>query len=279
MVKKEKKDIVEQMAKEIASAKVVAIVDLHTLPASLLHSLRKALKGKGRVIINKTTLLNRALKKAKKDQLSKYTTGEKAILLSDLDPFMLYKKARGNPLKVYAKPEQVAPYDIVVPAGETMLPPGPVLSELKQAGIDARIQGGKIAIGKDSTVAKKGAKITDMMAKALQKLDIRPFELNVSIPAAIEDGILYIEDVLHVDEKEFLGKIGQAHMGAYNLSMEIGYPTKQNIEGMLKKAYRNSRAVGIEQNIALPEFAEELLKKAARQASALESKVGTGSSS
>jgi len=274
VVKNEKKEIVEQMSKDIANAKVVAVVDLHTLPASLLHSLRKEMKGKGKVIINKTTLLNRALKKAKKDQLSKYVTGEKAILLSDLDPFMLYKKARGNPLKVYAKPNQTAPYDIIVPAGETMLPPGPVLSELKQAGVDARIQAGKIAVGKDSTVAKKGVKITDIIAKALQKLDIKPFELNVRIPAAIEGSILYTEDVLHVDEKEFLGKISQVHMGTYALSMEIGYVTKDNIKELLAKAHRNSRAVGIEQNIAVPELMEELLKKAARQASALESKIG-----
>ena len=273
MVKEEKKQIVETLSEEIAAAKVVAVVDLHTLPASLLHSLRKEIKGKGRVIITKTTLLNRALVKAKKDQLAKYVVGEKALLVSDLDPFMLYKKARGNPLKVYAKPDQVAPYDIIVPAGETMLPPGPVLSELKQAGVDARIQAGKIAVAKDSTVAKKGAKITDVIAKALQKLDIRPFELNVSIPAAVEDDVLYTEDVLHVDEKEFLASIQKVHLGAYQLSMEIGYVTKDNVKDMLMKAYRNSRTVGIEQNIAVPELMEELLKKAARQASALSSKV------
>ena len=270
-----KKKRVAEIADDISKAKVVAIVDLHNLPSKLLHSLRKNLKGKAKVIIYKTSLLKRAMKQAKKEKLLEYLKGEKAVLLSDMDPFMLYKRANSQPLKVYAKPGQLAPYDIVVPKGETSLPPGPVLTELKQAGIDARIQSGKIAVGKDSIVAKEGEKIKDAVAKALQKLDIKPFQVMVGIPAAMQEGIVYVEELLNVNQDKFLSNLYSAHRNANALSMEFGYPTKENITQLLTKASRNARNLGIERNIAVPELVSELVKKAARQASGLNAKVGS----
>lgn len=268
-----KKQAAQEVAEQLKDAPVIAVIDLHGLPAVLLHKLRKQTRGDGAVIIKKTSLLQRALKLAGKQKLLDHMKGEKALLIAKENPFALYKKIRSEPLKIYAKPGQTAPDDIIVPAGETMLAPGPVLTELKQAGIDARIAAGKIAVGKDSTVAKKGEPIKDVVAKALQKLDIKPFELNVSIPAVLEGDIVYTADVLHIDEKEFMSKVMGAFLGARALSLEIGYVTKDNIAELITKAYRQARYVGLERDITVPELMEELVKKAARQAAAVGAKV------
>jgi large subunit ribosomal protein L10 len=199
--------------------------------------------------------------------------GEKALIISNTDPFKLYKKMNANPLKVYAKAGQIAPYDIIVPAGETQLPPGPILTELKTAGIDARIQGGKVAVGKDSLVAKKGEPIKDVVAKALQKLDIKPFEVRVHVPMAYEDGIVYNEELLNVDEKKLLSDMAGGFFNARAIAMEIGYITKDTVEPLIQKAYRQARFIGIEKDIMLPELMEELMKKAARQASSVNAVV------
>ena len=45
------------------------------------------------------------------------------------------------------------------------MPAGPALSELKAAGLNVRIQAGKIAIAKDQVVVKKGEVIKDMVPK------------------------------------------------------------------------------------------------------------------
>jgi large subunit ribosomal protein L10 len=268
-----KKQKVEEITKQLSSAKVVAVLDLHTLPNALLHKMRKELKSDAKILIYKTSLLKKALKRAKLDSLLPAMKGEKALVISNLDPFRLYKKMNANPLKVYAKPGQIAPYDLVVPAGETQLPPGPILTELKAAGIDARIQGGKVAVGKDSVVAKKGEVIKDVVAKALQKLDIKPFEVRVHVPLAYEDGIVYNEDLLNVDEKKMLSDVAQGFMNAKSIALEIGYITKDTVEPLIQKAYRQARFVGIEKDIMLPELMEELMKKAVRQANAVNSAV------
>ncbi|MCS7109732.1 MAG: 50S ribosomal protein L10 [Candidatus Micrarchaeota archaeon] len=268
-----KKKKVLEISEKLKRAKVVAVIDLHSLPNALLHQIRKELKSEAEIIIYKTSLLRRALRMAKLDSLLPVMKGEKALLITNVDPFKLYKKMNSNPLKVYAKPGQIAPYDIVVPAGETQLPPGPILTELKSAGIDARVQGGKVAIGKDSVVAKKGEVIKDVVAKALQKLDIKPFEIRVRVPLAWEGGITYTEELLNVDEKKILSDLVSAYHNARAISIEIGYVTKEVIEPLIQKAYRNARYIGIEREIMLPELMEELMKKAARQAHALDSAV------
>lgn len=273
MVQDFKKQEVEEIISKISNAQTIALVDLHNLPARQLHSVRKKMKGKADFILKKTSLIRRALKKTGKEKIADLIEGEKAIVTSGLDVFSLYKQLCANPLKVAAKPGQVATSDIIVPAGETQLPPGPALSEFKQAGLDARIQAGKIAIVKDGVVAKKGATITLIVAGVLQKLGIKPFELKMNVPVILKGELLYNKDVLDINEEEFMKEISVAASTAFNLSVGIAYPTKDNISILLQKAHRNSKALATETGIILPETLPDILGKAMREANALKAKV------
>jgi len=273
MVQESKKQEVEEIISKISNAQSIAIVDLHNLPARQLHSVRKKLKGKAEFILKKTSLIRRALNKTGKTQVEDLIEGEKAIVLSNLDAFALYKQLCADPLKVAAKAGQVADADIMVPAGETQIPPGPALSEFKQAGLDARIQAGKIAIAKDGIVAKKGATITPIVAGVLQKLGIKPFQLKVNVPVILKGELLYQKDVLDINEEEFTKEISAAVSIAFNLSVGIAYPTKDNIARLITKAHRNSKALAIDTGIVLPETLPDILAKAMREASAVNAKV------
>ncbi|MEM2974405.1 MAG: 50S ribosomal protein L10, partial [Candidatus Micrarchaeia archaeon] len=228
MVREDKKKDVEFIIKKISSASTTAVIDLHNLPASQLHSVRKRMKGRADFIIKKTSLIRRALKKLGMDHIIEFIEGEKAIVVSDLGPFELYKQLCAYPLKVAAKPGQVASSDIIVPAGETQLPPGPALSEFKQAGLDARIQAGKITIAKDSVVAKKGTTITPIVAGVLQKLGIKPFELKMNVSVILKGDMVYKKEVLDINEEEFMKEVLLAASRAFNLTIGIAYPTKEN---------------------------------------------------
>ena len=273
MVQQSKKEDVEFILSKLSNAQTIAIVDLHNLPARQLHSVRKKLKGKAEFILKKTSLIRRALKKTGKDQLIDLLEGEKAIVVSNLGSFELYKQLCADPLKVAAKPGQIATSDIIVPAGETQIPPGPALSEFKQAGLDARIQAGKIAIAKDGVVAKKGAAITLIVAGVLQKLGIKPFELKVNVPVILKGELLYQKDVLDINEEEFMKEVTTAASTAFNLSIGIAYPTKSNIARLLTKAHRNSKALAVDTGIILPETLPDILAKAMREVNAIKAKV------
>jgi large subunit ribosomal protein L10 len=272
---KQKKEFVSELAERIKKFKVIAVADIRNYPDKHLQAIRKRLRGKAEMIVAKNSLISRALEKAGKGtELTSSMTGPTALILTDMNPFQLYRIVKQGKGKAAAKPGQVAPYDIVIPAGETSLPPGPVLSELKQGGVNAQIKGGKVVIATDSVVAKAGQKINDAASKALQKLGIEPFEVMLNIHSAWEDKLVYRKDVLDVDEQKLLDDLRRSASEALNLSLAASYPTKQNIQLMLQKAYLNSKSLAINAEIYEKDVIDVILSKANAQANALKSKLG-----
>jgi large subunit ribosomal protein L10 len=268
-VLKQKADAVDKLAKELKKAKVIALVDLKELPARQYQKIKKALAGKATFAVARNSIIQRAFEKAKVGKpLLEQMKGPTALIMTDMNPFELYRAIKKNRGKAAAKPGQVAPFDLIVPAGETNIPPGPGLSELKLGKIDARIQGGKVVIAKDSVVAKKGEKIVGSVAKALSKLDIMPFEVRMRVPAVLEDGMIYPESVLDIDEAKFMADLGGAGAAAFNLSVHIAYVTPTNVKILLGKAYREALNLGVEAEITEPGVIEMLLAKANAQANA-----------
>jgi len=261
---------VEELVKEIKKYPVVALFNLNNLPAKYLQKSKSKLKKDAKFKIAKNTVLVRALKKAGLDDgFIGNTNGPFGILLTNLGPFKLFKELKRSRGQAYAKPGQIAPHDIVIPAGETSFPAGPALSEFKQAGLDVKIIGGKIHITKDKVVAKSGEAISDGAAKTLQKLDIKPFEIGVELNSATRGGVIYLRDVLDVDEEEYLNRLVGGFQNARAISVEIAYPTKENIEMLIVKAHNNARNLAVSENIPEKEVLDLILAKAHSQAGAL----------
>jgi large subunit ribosomal protein L10 len=261
---------VEEIAKKVSSSKVVALVDVRNLPDRLLQSARKKLRGKAEFMLAKNSVIKRALEKSKKaDKLIPHIKTPTVIILTDMTPYSLFKFFKDNRAKVAAKPGQVAPFDIIVHEGETDLPPGPALSELKGAQINAQIKGGKIVVAKDSVVAKAGAKINPLVCKALQKLNVLPFETGLSMIAASEEGEVYLAEILNIDEAglrtDLLGSMHQA----LNVSINACYPTPANIDILLQNAMQQGRNLALNGKLYSDATIELLLAEAVRQGSSL----------
>ncbi|MGV8176882.1 MAG: 50S ribosomal protein L10, partial [Candidatus Bilamarchaeaceae archaeon] len=240
----EKAARVDKILAEMKKQPNVALIDLRGLPDALFQSARKKLREQGAVIyVSKKAVLNRVFDsdpklKDKKGELEK-TVG---FVLAPISPNQINSFFRGYKKQLAAKSGQVAPFDIVVPAGETDLPPGPALSELKNAGINAQIKAGKIAVAKDSVVAKKGEVITPVKAAALQKLNVKPFEASVKLIFAYDGEFVYSVDALD--------------MGA-------------NIGSLLSGAFNQGRNVGVNASVYSDSVMELLLSQAVRQGMAL----------
>jgi large subunit ribosomal protein L10 len=248
LTKKQKEHKVAELAKKIASYKVVAVVSLQNLPSKHYNSIKKKVRGKAELIITRATLLKKALEKANKpafDSLAKTIeeSGSVAFLLSNEDPFKIAKMLRQSKAKAPAKAGMIANADIVVPGGETSLAPGPVLTELKQAKINAKIQGTKIVISSDATVAKKGEPIADAVAKILTKLGIEPFEIGMTMKSAYTDGLTYTAVVLDVDDKVYLEKLVKAYQGAINLAVFAEIYNKESTPVILASAQAKALAL------------------------------------
>ncbi len=257
---------------------VLAVADLSRFPASLFGEIRKKLAGKADVRVTKTRVALKALEesKFKGTGIEKFFQGSVALILTDLDPFELYlllKKSKG---RVSAKPGMEAKEDILVPAGDTGLPPGPDLSVLKAAGLPVQLKGASIKLGEDKIVAKQGEEITEAVANALAKLDIKPVEVGLNVTAAVDGKQLFEASVLDIDLDETVQNIMKAYGNSLNLSVTIAFPNKENISILVSKAAREAKATALEADYLCKETAPEILGKANRQAAALNSLVGPG---
>ncbi len=262
---------VDSYVKEMKNYKTVALLNLKKLPDSLLQSLRKKIKDEGgKVVILRKPVISRVLASNKKlaghvDECKKPV----ALILTNSSPYELNKFFNQHKKKRAAKVGDVAKADIVVPEGETDLPPGPALSELKAGGVNVQIKGGKIVVSKDSTVAKTGEEITLPKVKALQSLGIMPFEVMASLIFGYDGEYVYSSDILSLGDT-INEDIAESLSEAFNFSMNAGYPTEQNADILLKEAIMQSVNMALNADIYSSSSIEQLLTSAMRQGGALE---------
>jgi len=118
-----------------------------------------------------------------------------------------------------------------------------VLTEFKNAKIQAKIQGPKVVIMADSTVARKGMPISAPVASILGKLGIEPMEVGMKMSAAYEDGVLYTQEVLDIDDKWWLEQLALAHRQALNLAVSAEIFNAASTPLLIQKAARQANAV------------------------------------
>ena len=272
----EKKEQIASITKIAKNYPVVALLNIRNLPDRILQSSKKKLRGQAEFLVAKNSVLSRSLDSSYKNkELSAQLDFPTSIVLTTMTPYSLFKFFRNNKTKVAAKPGQLAPFDIVVPAGETELLPGPALSELKNAGINAQIKAGKIIVAKDSVVAKKGAKISEATCKALQKLNILPFEAQVNMVAAYDGKFTYTASALDLDDTQLHNDLVNCLAQSFNVSFNSSFPTSQNIDALLSMGISQGRNMAINGMVYSDASTEYLMSGAVRLSLALSGKVGT----
>lgn len=295
-----KKDEVKRLQELIRSKPVIAIVEVGGIPSPQMLAMRSLLREHGTLKAGKTNLFALAFEGIKDDlpgveALVDRMEGQCAILATDINPFKLYKQLEATRQMMPAKAGQIAPMDISVEKGETAFKPGPIVGELQKGGIPAAIEGGKVVIKKSQVVVQKGEVINADLALGLQKLEIFPIEVGITILGVYEEGFIFKGEDLKIDEIAFgadlvralksginLGVnapiyekaiapliVMKAHREAINLAVEAGILNKTTTPLVLGKAFRQALAVaGLASEEALDEDLKKKLSGAAAAAAA-----------
>ncbi|CDI05221.1 50S ribosomal protein L10 [Candidatus Nitrosotenuis uzonensis] len=256
--------------------KVMALVRMEKVRSSQLLPLRKKFLGQVEVISIKDKVAKKALSTLSIPGLQKLVeslTGQCVLMFTNMSPFKLNVLLGKNKVMMYARGGDIASIDVTVPAKNTGIAPGPMLTEFKEAGIPTKIDQGTIWILKDSTPVKKGQPVPEKLATLLQKLDIKTVEAGILLDTAIEDGIQYKREELIIDLEQYRNLFAQAHQEAVSLSIEAAYITADNIKQVLAKAAQGSRSVAIEAGYMTDETKEQVLQRANARAQAVASKA------
>jgi large subunit ribosomal protein L10 len=273
-----KTKLVDSMVDQINKSPVVGLVSVQGVPGSQMQKMRANLREHMTMKVMKNTFLEIALKKASKkkkglENMIPQIEGQMAILLSDYNPFKLYRQLDETKTKMAARGGEKAPADIEVKAGETPFKPGPIVGELQKAGIPAAIEQGKVVIKKDKLVVKAGDIISRDVALVLGKLEIFPLIVGLKLKAAYEDGLVFDQKTLAIDQTVYIGMIQDGARSALNLSVFAAIPNKISIKPLLAKAHMEALNLAVNSEYPAPEALKLLIAKANAQSVALASQL------
>jgi large subunit ribosomal protein L10 len=249
---------------------------MRKLPTRALQNMRESMRGTAVIRMSRKSLIKKAIANSKKKDIKKLEENladVPALLVTNENPFKIFKVIKENKTPAAAKPGDVPANDILVSKGPTPLPPGPSISTLQKAGLKTSVQGGKIAVLADKVVCKAGEAVSQEVADVLSLLKVEPMEIGMDLTCVWEGGTIYGRDILDVSVDDYIRDVETAVRHAVNLSVNTGYPTKLTAPIMIQKAFAEARTLAIDADVIEKEFIDEVLKKAARAAKSLEDKA------
>jgi large subunit ribosomal protein L10 len=232
-VKPWKKEKVSEVIELLKKYPTIGLIDATNLPSKQLQSIRHNIRSDALIKDVKKSFLLRAFEQSNNKDLAEKIQGSPILLLSKHDAFKLNKLVEKNKSKSSIKGGQIAPFDLIIPAGETPFTPGPVIGEFGQLGVKAKIVAGKINVLSDSVVVKQGQKASDLAASMLMRLGIKPIEIGLNLVAVKEGEIIYKKSDLSIDVESM---ISIAYSQAKNLALNSGLLIKEFMNDFLMKA-------------------------------------------
>ena len=269
-----KKTAMYQQLQEIPKKyRVLAIIKMDKVRSTQILPLRKILKGQVEFVSIKDKIAKKAFGvlldvPGIKEMVSEFE-GQCMCIFTNMSPFKLNVLLAKNKIMMAARGGDVASVDIVVPAKNTGIAPGPMLTEFKEAGIPTKIDQGTIWIAKDSTPVLKGEAVNEKLAIILGKLDIKPVEAGIVLYCALEDGVKYAESEMVVDIDKIRESIILAHQESVTLSVEAGYVTDDNVLQIIGKAAQSAVSVAVEAGYMTEQTREQVLQRAHAHAKAV----------
>lgn len=264
MVNEQKLKTVDDLKKLADSYGVVGILNMHKMPAKQLFDIRNALAGEAKIRMAKSSLIKRAFQATGKKglpELEKLLTGEVALIFTNENPFKLYNFLEKNKQPAAAKPGDITPIDIVIPAGPTQFAAGPVISEFQKAKVKTTVENGKITVKEDTVVAKAGTQLSKELTEFIMKFGIEPMKIGLDLVAMLDNGTVFGKDVLGVPAEEYLANMLMSYHKALNLSVNIGYPSKESVRIMIANAFRNARHIAVERGVYEKEVIGDIMAK------------------
>jgi large subunit ribosomal protein L10 len=257
--------------------KVIALSKMTKVRATQLMMIRKKFRNEIKIKMIKNKVAIRAFEKVKGlvglENLTKQLEGQCALIFTNINPFMLNLIFAQNKVFLPAKGGDIATKEIVVPAGNTGIAPGPVLSEFKTAKVPTKIDQGTIWVSKDTLVAKPADVISTQLASLLSKLNVKPIEAGISVNFAVADGLIFQGQDLLIDLDKYKEELVRSFKQALALATEAGYMTPETVKPLLVKAQQQARSLASEAGYVTSETADFVLPRAHAQAQAVANKA------
>ncbi len=247
---KKKRMMYDELQELPKSYDVIALSKMTKVRATQLMMIRKKLRNDLKILIIKNKVAQRAFEKVKNvpglESLSKELEGQCGLIFTQISPFKLNLIFDQNKVFLPAKGGDIASKEISIPAGNTGITPGPVLSEFKEANVPTKINQGSIWVNRDTVIARKGDVISQKLASLMSKLNIKPIEAGIALNFAIAAGLLLRESDLKINLEQYRNEMSRSFQEALALATEAGYLTSETVIPLLLKTHQQALVLASE---------------------------------
>ncbi|MCP8318274.1 MAG: 50S ribosomal protein L10 [Candidatus Methylarchaceae archaeon HK01B] len=247
----------------------IAISSLYKIRAAQLMELRKKFRNNMEILVVKNKIASMALKEEGLEISERFTDklkGQSAMIFTNIDPFKLDMMFEKNKVNLQARPGDLATEEIMIPEGNTGIPPGPVLSEFKEAKVPTKIDAGSIWVSKDTTVVRKGESISPKLASLLSRLDVKPIRAGLSAYVVWFEGSILYERDIKLDLEEYRRQIEEVYLNANRIAIEASYPTRETLPFIISKFELKARLLAITAGYMSKDVIIDLLVKCNNEA-------------
>lgn len=248
-VKTNKQEYFDKLKGLLEDNKSIFIVSVDNVSSQQMHEIRKALRGRGIVLMGKNTMVRRAIRILSAEfpeyeRLLPHVKGNVGFVFTNEDLKVIREVILSNKVAAPARAGAVAPADVYVPAGNTGMEPGKT-SFFQALGVPTKIARGTIEITTDLKLVSAGGKVGPSEATLLNMLNISPFTYGMSIAQIYDDGQCFVPSILDIDEEVLLKKFLTAVKNISAVSLAANYPTLPSIAHSLINSYKKVVAVAL----------------------------------
>ena len=279
-VPRAKLDEVAHLASLLEKYDYISLLRTEQIGSKQFQAIKKVLRETAKIHMSRNTLMIRAIqqasaKKKNLDKLIPFIEGSSAFAFTDISPFELSDLLQQNKAKAPAKAGTVASEDIIIEAGNTGFPPGPLISELGQVGLKTRIQGGSIWITQDHVIVHAGDTVTRDQALVMSRLGMEPYEIFLKLTVAYDNGIILSADVFDISRSDIVNQLTSAAQEGFALALTMNYISAETVPFLLQQAVQESRSLSLFAAIPTDETTNQILAQAEQSATALAQAVRT----
>lgn len=260
-----KEEEIAKLEALIEDVETVGIVNIAGIPSRQLQTMRSDLREIAALRVSRNTLVSRALESVDEglEDLVEYVSGPVGLVLTDENPFTLFRHLEASKTPAPIGAGEVAPNDIVIEAGDTGIDPGPFVGELQNVGAPARIDEGSIKVTETATVCEAGEVVSEELAGVLNELELEPKEVGLDLQAVFADGVVFLSEELELDIDEYRDQFAAGAGTAMGLAVEVAYPAAGAIDALLSKAHAGATQTAVRSGFVEPGVADAVLAAAA----------------
>lgn len=263
-VREKKAEYFNKLREYLEEYKSIFIVGVDNVSSQQMHEVRKALRGRGAVLMGKNTMVRRAIRDFVSDlpdfeKILPFIKGNVGFIFTNDSLKEIKEVIVSNKVAAPARAGAIAPEDIWVRAVNTGMEPGKT-SFFQALGVPTKIARGTIEIVSDVKVVEAGNKVGPSEATLLNMLNISPFTYGLTVVQVYDNGQVFPASILDITDEELVGHFVSTVSTIASISLAIGYPTLPSVGHTLINNYKDLLAVAIASGYHYPEI-EELVDR------------------